>query len=128
MAITSTWKHSERTIARMLGLQRVGPTGQSTPDCIGGHLVVEVKHRRRAAVPAWMAAALEKVCGHAGPHRLGLVVVHREGQKYGEAIVLMRLQDYADWYVSPMAGASDEELAVLAPDVLEEDGETAVSV
>ena len=116
---TMQWKHSEKTIARMLGARRIGNTGQSTPDAMNDHLCVEVKHRRRAAVPAWMAAALDKVRSQAGPQRLGLVVVHREGQRYGEAFVLMRLQDFADWYVSPMAGASDEEIAVLAPDQLE---------
>lgn len=121
MAVTQTWKHSERTIARMLGLRRVGNTGQSTPDCIGGHLVVEVKHRKRGALARWVTGALAKVRAHAGPNKLGIVVVHTEGQRYGQSLVVMTLQDFADWYISPMAGASDEELAILAPDLIGEE-------
>jgi hypothetical protein len=120
MAVTQTWKHSERTIARMLGLRRVGNTGASTPDCIGGHLVVEVKHRRRGTLPRWVTDALAKVRGHAGESKLGLVVLHTAGQCYSESLVVMTLQDFADWDISPMAGASDEEMAILAPDQLEE--------
>ena len=120
-APTGTWKHAERTIARMLGLRRVGNSGRNTPDAAGAHLVAEVKHGRRYRLAKWLHDELTKAQTKAGAGRLGVVVIHEPGQNYGDSVVCMRLQDYADWHVSPMAGASDDDLAVLAPDDLEED-------
>jgi hypothetical protein len=113
---TRTWQTAERRIAQMLGLRKVGNRGTSTPDAVGGHLVAEIKHRRSRGIPQWAMDALQGARQHAGPHRLGVLVVHREGQRYEDSILLMRLGDYADWYVSPMAGATDEELDILTPD------------
>lgn len=121
-APTTTWKAAERAVARMLGLRRVGNSGRQTPDAAGAHLVAEVKHGKRYRLARWVHAELTKAQTKAGAGRLGVVVIHEPGQAYGDSVVCMRLQDYADWYVSPMAGASDEELAILAPDALERMG------
>lgn len=104
----------------MLGLAKVGNRGISTPDGEGEHLVAEIKHRKSRGIPQWAADALQGARQHAGPRRLGILVVHKERQAYGDSIVLMTLQDYADWFVSdPMAGAGDEERAILTPDGLD---------
>ena len=114
---TTTWKGAERRIARMLGLQRVGNSGRDTPDAEGEHLVAEVKHGKRYRLAQWLHAELDKARSKAGPGRLGVVVIHEPGQAYGDCVVCMRLQDYADWYAGDvLAGASDDELAILAPD------------
>lgn len=118
-APTTTWKAAERRIARMLGLQRVGNSGRNTPDAEGEHLVAEVKHGKRYRLARWLHDELTKACSKAGPGRLGVVVIHEPGQAYGDAVVCLRLRDYADWYAGDaMAGASDEDLSVLAPDAL----------
>lgn len=113
MQPTATWKHSERTIARILGLKRAGNSGKSTADCIGGHLVVEVKHRKRGTFPSWVRDALVKVRAHAGGRKLGLLVLHTEGERYGDSLVVMTLQDFADWYVAPAPLEPGDQVAYI---------------
>ena len=121
-APTKTWKHAERKIARMLGLVRVGNTGRNTPDAAadGAHLVAEIKHGRRYRLARWLHDELSKARTKAGPGRIGVVVIHEPGQAYRDSVLVMRLQDYADWYGGPMAGADDADLAILAPDQMDE--------
>ena len=93
-----TWKAAERRIAHMLGLPRVGNSGRNTPDAASDHLIAEVKHGKRYRLAGWLHVELTKARSKAGAGRLGIVVIHEPGQVYGDSVVCMRLQDYADWY------------------------------
>ena len=101
----AAWKHSERTIARMLGVVQAGNNDKTHADCVGGrgHLVVEVKHQHSGSLPGWVRQALIKIRECAGARKLGLLVLHTEGERHGDSLVVMTLQDFADWYVSPTA-------------------------
>lgn len=119
-APSKTWKTAELKICRMLGIQKVGNSGQATPDGESEHLVAEIKHGRRYRLARWLHDELGKARSKAGDGRVGVVVVHEPGQNYADSIVFLRLQDYADWYgETPMNGASDAEMAILAPDMVE---------
>ena len=94
--MTSTWKDAERRVARKLGGKRVGCTGLETPDVVTEWLVVEVKHRQR--FPLWLTGALAQAVKHAKPEELPLAVLH-EHRKH-DSLVVMRLSDFCDWFVS----------------------------
>jgi hypothetical protein len=89
-----TWKAVERRVARILDGKRVGATGAATPDVVNDWLVVEVKHRAR--LPQWLTTAVAKIRSQAGKERLGVVVLHEKGARYG--IVCLNLHDFRDWF------------------------------
>ena len=88
----TTWKHAEREVAKRLGARRSGPTGEAQPDIVTDRLAVEVKHRKR--LPAWILHALAQAEAGADG-RLPLAVLHERGQRYDDALVIMRLSDFA---------------------------------
>lgn len=104
----ATWKQHERRVAQALGGRRIGPTGRQGPDVDAGWLVAECKHR--AALPAWIATALARVRGQAGPQRLGVVVAHERGAR--DSWVIVSLADWRDWFGS----VPGEDRAEIGPD------------
>ncbi len=93
----STWKHCEREIAKRLGARRVGPTGIATPDVVvGDWLLVEVKHRK--TLPAWLLGALDQVEQHATEAQLPIAVLHGERMRYDDSLVVLRLDDFVEWF------------------------------
>ncbi len=86
----TTWKHTERAIAKRLNGRRLGVTGGATPDVITDLLAVEVKHRK--ALPEWLKDALTQAERNAD-NRLPLVVLHEAGKRHADDLVLLRLQD-----------------------------------
>jgi len=90
----ATWKDAERTIAKRLGLRRTGQYGGA--DCEGAYLAVEVKHRGR--LPKWLHDAMAQAESHTGPAQLPMVVLHEHRQPYSKAFIVLRLQDFQDWY------------------------------
>ncbi len=89
------WKRAERAIADHLGGQRIPITGRAGPDVVSDWLAVEVKTRK--ALPKWLVEAVaQAVSGADG--RLPIVVLHALGQRYSDALVIMRLADFEDWY------------------------------
>jgi hypothetical protein len=105
--MTDTWKSVERRGAKNLKGVRTGPTGKQGPDVLTDWLAVECKHRANFP-PIWVAEALSKIRAQAGPSRLGLVVLHREGARTDDAVVMLALKDFADWFGRiPTAGEGD---------------------
>ena len=100
--MTSTWKHTELRICRLLGMERNGAQGAEGPDCDCDWLAVEVKHRAR--VPKFLTQTLAKVRRQAGADRLGIMVLHEHGSAGDDDLVIMALSDFADWY----GGGSDD--------------------
>jgi len=90
------WKASERKISRLLGGQRAGAVGREGPDVIHPHLAVEVKERRK--LPAWLLSAVEQAIMGAPKDKLPMVVLHRAGDRYEDALVVVRLRDWQEWY------------------------------
>ncbi|HCE18529.1 MAG TPA: hypothetical protein DEQ80_11780 [Anaerolinea thermolimosa] len=91
----TTWKQTERQIARRLGGKRLGATGQATADVVSDWLSVEVKHRRK--LPEWLKDAITQAKAGAG-ERLAIVVLHQAGSRHADDLVLMRLADFEEWF------------------------------
>ena len=88
------WKRAERRIADLLGGRRVPVTGRQrgdVPDVAHQSLSVEVKSRK--TLPAWIEDALQQAEASAGATQTPVAVLHQRGQRYREALVVMRLKD-----------------------------------
>ena len=92
--MTKTWKEVERRIARTLGGQRIGCTGEATPDVVTDWLAVEVKHRKQ--LPQWLKDALAQSKRNAGDGQLAIVVLHEHGRH--DSLVLLALSDFVQWF------------------------------
>lgn len=90
------WKKSERAFGRLLGLVRAGPLGRHGPDLVapGGEqtrLAVEIKTKKE--LPLWLVEAVEQAVQNAGPDKLPIVMLHKAGDDYKKALVVLRLCD-----------------------------------
>ena len=61
-------------------------------------LSAEVKHRRK--LPDWLQAAISQEARHSGPEQLPVVVLNEAGARHNDNLVVMRLSDFRDWFVS----------------------------
>lgn len=100
----TTWKQTERAIAKRLNGRRVGATGKATADVMSDWLSAEVKHRRR--LPEWLKAALGQAANGA-EGRLPIAILHESGQRHADDLVLMRLADFEDWFGEVLHGRSE---------------------
>lgn len=103
---TKQWKHTERAIAAKIGGVRISnhALGLRTPDCESDWLSVEVKHRK--ALPSWITEAMGQAKRNATPGKLPVAVLHQAGQRYDDALVVVRLCDFTDWFGGDVANSS----------------------
>ena len=100
------WKQAERRIADILGGQRVPVSGRARgdrPDIKHPTLSVEVKSRK--ALPAWIENAMQQAEAASKNGELPVAVLHQDGKRYTDALVVIRLEDFAD-YVKGSAAES----------------------
>lgn len=94
-----SWKRAERMIAERLGGERLPITGRargSAPDVQAPWCTAEVKTRRR--LPLWLTEAVSQAAASAGDDQLPIVVLHQHGERYDDALVIMRLSDFTAWH------------------------------
>ena len=94
-----SWKRYERRIAAVLGGTRVPVTGRSRgdrPDVEDPRLSIEVK--QRAHVLGWLLKTMAQAEAAAQADQIPVVVVHEVGQPYRRSVVMLRLEDFADWF------------------------------
>ncbi|RME54045.1 hypothetical protein D6783_00020, partial [Candidatus Woesearchaeota archaeon] len=91
----TTWKNTERRIAKKLNGVRVGATGAATEDVRSDWLSVEVKHRKRLPVWLWDAYSQARN-GTIDGERLAIVVLHEHGKH--DDMVLLSLRDFIEWF------------------------------
>ena len=87
------WKACERKVAALLGGKRVPVSGRGrghSPDIEHERLSIEVKNRKR--LPAWIENAMKQAEACAQDGQLPLVILHQDGQRYQEALLIMRLK------------------------------------
>ena len=92
------WKATERAIAKILGGERVPITGRqrgSAPDIEHEWLSLEVKHRKHA-VPQWVLTAMEQAEASNKTDKLPMAVIHRQGDRYLDALCVVRLKDFIE--------------------------------
>jgi hypothetical protein len=88
------WKRAERRIAELLGGRRVPVSGRqrgSVPDVDHPSLSVEVKTRK--TLPAWIEDAMKQAKASARDGQIPVAVLHERGQRYGDALLVMRLRN-----------------------------------
>lgn len=97
MTARSSWKRTEREVARRLGGRRVPVSGRQrgdVPDVEHTLFAVEVKHW--AALPAKVLDALSQAVAAARDGQVPIAVLHQAGEEYDAALVVLRLDDFVD--------------------------------
>jgi hypothetical protein len=92
------WKEAERQIARRVGGVRISnhALGLRTPDVESSWLSLEVKHRTR--LPVLITDTMAQARRNATPGKLVAAVLHEEGQRYDDAVIMIRLGDWVEWF------------------------------
>jgi len=103
----TTWKASERAIAKRLGGERVGNRGRNTEDVAHDWLSVEVKTRK--SLPAWLREAMAQAEHNSPAGRLPVVVLHQVVQRHDGDLVVLRLGDFTEYMLGP-----DQEMPRIA--------------
>jgi hypothetical protein len=108
------WKRDESEIARLLGGERVPVTGRQRgyqPDVQHPWLAIEVKSF--ASLPQRVADAMdqaEKAAAYAKRRdqgdKLPVAVIHGKSTHRGNSLVVIRLDDFLDWFGGQI-GVSD---------------------
>lgn len=80
----------------MLGGTRAGPTGREGPDILHPVFAPEVKTRED--LPAWLLAAMEQAETNAPQGKLPLCILHRAGDQFEDALVVVRMRTWREWY------------------------------
>ena len=100
------WKAVERRIAKYLGGERVPITGRqrgSAPDIKHEWLSIEVKQRE--SLPAWVHDAMDQATSSQifmpveAKFQLPVVILHETGKRIEDDYVVLRLEDFRDWFV-----------------------------
>ncbi len=90
------WKACERRVAAILGGRRVPVSGRQrgdAPDILHPRLSVEVKSRSK--LPAWIEEGMRQAESSSTNGRVPVCVLHQDRRPYEEAVVLVRLKDFA---------------------------------
>lgn len=91
---SKTWKSAERTVARLLGGERVPITGRargSAPDVAHDVLSIEVKHWKK--FPDWLKDAMNQAEESQKNGQIPAVILHEKGMKYEDCYTVIRLSD-----------------------------------
>lgn len=90
------WKAAEKGIARAIGGERVSNRflGLDVTDIVCGIFAIEVKERK--VIPSWLINAMEQSERNARGGRVPLVALHRLGDRYDDALIVLRLHDWVE--------------------------------
>ena len=97
------WKQTERRIAAILGGRRKPVSGRGlgdNPDIEHPSLSVKA----RASFPAWLEDALRQAELSATDGKTPAVVLHRDRRRYADALVVLRLSEFAELVVCAGGG------------------------
>lgn len=110
----TTWKQTERRIAKLVGGERVPITGRQrgdAPDIKHDWLSLEVKHRKK--LPEWLHDAMDQaiksktpldpgkipggVLTHIDRDKLPMAILHENGKHNSYCVI--RLSDFIEWFI-----------------------------
>jgi hypothetical protein len=89
------WKSCERRVAALVGGERVPVSGRDrgyAPDIRHERFSIEVKSRKK--LPAWIEDALRQAEASARDGQLSVAVLHHDGRRYSDCLVVLRLKDF----------------------------------
>ena len=88
------WKACERRVAELLGGKRVPVSGRTRGDCPDvEHPTLSIECKSRKKLPAWLEDAMKQAEACARDGQLPLIVLHQDGQRYQDALIVMRLKN-----------------------------------
>lgn len=100
------WKQAERELAEHVGGRRVPVSGRGrgdVPDIAHDWLSIEAKSW--SAMPERVVSALRQAeAANVGGSKLPVALIHGNGERYGRALVVMRLGDFMQWFGGPAGG------------------------
>ena len=102
MSRSTNWKEHERRTARRLSGVRNGNRGTATSDVTAGAWAVECKSRKQ--LPTWLLDAMAQAKRNATPGTVGIVVLHKVGQRSDNDIVCLTMADF-----QAIAGTTNKE-------------------
>ena len=91
-------KQAERRVVELLGGRRVPASGRArgdSPDVEHPALAIEVRCRKK--LPSWLEEALEQVEASAKDGQLLVAILHRNGQRYADCLVMLWLKDFVGY-------------------------------
>jgi len=103
------WKGVERKVARMFGTERIGSReGGPAPDWETELTVGEVVCH---PLPRWILAELSQAERRLTDRpKLRLLVIHEKGQALDEALVVLRLGQFREWFLGNTSGKAQGEI------------------
>lgn len=94
------WKAAERELAEQVGGRRVPVTGRArgdVPDIAHPWLSIEAKSW--SAMPERVVSALRQAeAANVDGRKLPVALIHGNGERYDQALVVMRLGDFREWF------------------------------
>lgn len=95
------WKAAEQGVAQMLGGKRVSNTklGLRSADVETPAYSVEVKSRKD--FPNWLVNAVSQAHRNAARGKLPLVVLHQVGCRRMNDLVIVRMDEFIEWFGEP---------------------------
>jgi Holliday junction resolvase len=88
------WKRAERRIAELLGGRRIPVSGRQRGDCPDvEHPTLSIECKSRKSLPNWIEDALVQAEASSRGGQVPVVVLHQHGQRYRDALAVMRLED-----------------------------------
>ncbi len=92
------WKSCERPVAEVLGGERVPVSGRTRGDCPDvEHPTLSIEAKSRKKLPAWIEDAMKQAEASAKDGQLPVAVLHQDGRRYAESLVVLRLEDFSNY-------------------------------
>ena len=89
------WKKCGLRLAKLLGGERMPVTGRGRGDAPDiAHPIFSVEVKSRKTIPAWFEETLAQAGASALPAQLPVAVLHRDGDRYADALVVVRLKRF----------------------------------
>jgi hypothetical protein len=108
-----SWKAVERRIAlyfpkgRRRGADYRGEQGGKT-DIIAPGWSIEVKQSKRPTYGLMCEAVAQAERNRVNPADIPVAVIHRQGDRYGDSLVIMRLEEFAAHFIGQTENRSEE--------------------
>jgi hypothetical protein len=103
---TNTWKNTEREIAKWFpnakrrGADFRGENTSGKTDIVCSGWAIEVKQSKRPTFGLMLAAVEQAERNRTEPDDIPIAVVHKEGIDYKNSLVIMRLEEFAKYFIN----------------------------
>ena len=113
--MSKAWQKLERMAARSFGGERRGPVvsgleGEGLSDSVGTEpYAIECKLRTKPSYTDCRAAVEQAEQAAEGTPLCPIAVIHRKGDRYSDALVILKFSTFCDWFGPLFPGQTDVE-------------------